>query len=106
MARAVGKDVLLDLMDEVKRLGEVQVRQQATIERMEQRLDLMVEHARALSDDLTLLRADVTQLGATCAELSTGLKRVTGVLVKAIDSTSDRFDDLEARVTRLEKKSA
>ncbi|MFZ5444245.1 MAG: hypothetical protein ACOZQL_29885 [Myxococcota bacterium] len=176
MARVTGKDVVLDLMDEVKRLGDLQVRQDAAFARFEVRLELVIDHTRNLatqmeglsqrvdgltqrmdgltqrmdgltqrmdeltqqmgavtqqmnavtqqmngmtqhlgvvtravadfSDEATSLRADLTTLARTNAETGAGLKRVAALLAKVVDTTDERFDDLEARVLKLEKKSA
>lgn len=183
MARVAGKDVVLDLMEEVKRLGELQVRQDAAFARFEVRLELVIDHTRSLatqldgltqrvdgltqrmdgltqrmdgltqrmdeltqqmnavtqqmnavtqqmnavtqqmngvtqhlggvtravgdfSDETTSLRTDLTALARANADTGAGLKRVTALLAKVIATDDERFDDLEARVLELEKKSA
>jgi chromosome segregation ATPase len=176
MARVTGKDVVLDLMGEVKRLGEVQVRQEAAFARFEMRLELVIDHTRTLatqldgltqrvdglaqrmdgltqrmdeltqrmdeltqqmgavtqqmntitqqmngvtqhlgvvtravadfSDESTSLRGDLTTLARTSGEMGAGLKRVAALLAKMVNTNDERFDDLEARVLELEKKSA
>jgi hypothetical protein len=162
MAKVVGKDLLLDLIDEVKRLGEAQQRQELSTQRLETRVDLLAEHSRemsrridgverqmgvlteqmgvlteqmavlteqmdvvrqqmsvttgqfggvlsvvnAFSDEVTGLRTDLTALSEAQADFGSGLKRISAILVKALGATEDRFDELEQRVARLEKKSA
>lgn len=162
MAKVVGKDLLLDLIDEVKRLGEAQQRQESSTQRLETRVDLLAEHSRelalridgvekqmgvlteqmgvlteqmgvltqqmgllteqmgatagqfggvltvvnAFSDEVTGLRADLTALSEAQADFGSGLKRMSTILVKALGATEDRFDELEQRVAKLEKKSA
>jgi len=162
MAKVVGKDLLLDLIDEVKRLGEAQQRQELSTQRLETRVDLLAEHSRemsrridgverqmgvlteqmgvlteqmavlteqmdvvrqqmsvttgqfggvlsvvnAFSDEVTGLRTDLTALSEAQADFGSGLKRTSAILVKTLGATEDRFDELEQRVARLEKKSA
>lgn len=155
MAKVVGKDVLLDLMDEVKRLGDTQRRHEQSLQRVTTRMDVVVEHSRALghrfeetakqvsslsqrmgavtqqmnsvtqqmhtlseqfggvvghvsgfSGELTSLRADLTEVIGVQAEFGGGLKRLSAILLKALGANEDRFDELEERLTRLEKKSA
>jgi chromosome segregation ATPase len=157
------------LIDEVKRLGEAQQRQELSTQRLETRVDLLAEHSRemsrridgverqmgvlteqmgvlteqmavlteqmavlteqmdvvrqqmsvttgqfggvlsvvnAFSDEVTGLRTDLTALSEAQADFGSGLKRISAILVKALGATEDRFDELEQRVARLEKKSA
>jgi hypothetical protein len=60
----------------------------------------------AFSDEVTGLRTDLTALSEAQADFGSGLKRISAILVKALGATEDRFDELEQRVARLEKKSA
>jgi hypothetical protein len=60
---------------------------------------------RDLSEDQLSLRQDFVGLAAHGRETSAGLRRLSELLVKAVGSTSDNLDELEARIAKLEKKT-
>ena len=140
MARAAGRDVLLQLMEAVGELQGGFARQGEVIERITARLDLMVErssetaeHLRALdgqvralservdgvservgmlsaaftelSEDQTSLRQDFVSLALSHRETRGHLDRIARILRDGFTSTSDRLDDVEQRLARLEKKT-
>jgi chromosome segregation ATPase len=154
MARVIGKDVLVELLDAVEQLKASQKRQDEDIERIVTRLGLMAErsnetvarmdsmtaridaltarmnemtarmnevtarmnelsaemaslreHFRELAEDQLGLRQDFVSLAQHGRQMQAGLQRLSAILVKALDVTDERFDELEARVAALEKKT-
>ncbi|MEW6432583.1 MAG: hypothetical protein AB1730_13855 [Myxococcota bacterium] len=154
MARVMGKDVLVELMEAVEQLKASQQRQDNDIERIVTRLGLMAErsnetvsrmdsmtarmdaltarmnemtarmnemtawmnettaemaslrgHFRELADDQLALRRDFVSLAQHGRQTQTGLQRLSDIIVKALGTTDERFDELEARVAKLEKKT-
>jgi chromosome segregation ATPase len=161
MARVIGKDVLVELLDVVEQLKASQKRQDEDIERIVTRLGLMAErsnetvarmdsmtaridaltarmnemtarmnemtarmnemtarmnelsaemaslreHFRELAEDQLGLRQDFVSLAQHGRQMQAGLQRLSAILVKALDVTDERFDELEARIAALEKKT-
>ncbi|GMU63058.1 MAG: hypothetical protein AMXMBFR34_48210 [Myxococcaceae bacterium] len=154
MARVYGKDLIIELMETVRRLDQGMARQEEVNERIFTRLDLMSERTNAIAgqlgivssrlDDLTQrmneltqrmneltqrmnevagdvtslrsgfveLAADQSLLGSEFAgfrvltqELRQNLRRLTELFVQSLGTSADRFDELEARLAALEKKT-
>ncbi|MCC6335791.1 MAG: hypothetical protein IT380_17580 [Myxococcales bacterium] len=175
MARVYGKDLIIELMETVRRLDQGMARQEEVNERILARLDLMSERTNAIAgqlgvvsgrlDDLTQRMNDLTQrmneltqrmneltqrmneltqrmneltermnevagdvtslrsgfvelaadqslLGSDFArfrvltqELRQNLRRLTELFLQSLDTSTDRFDELEARLAALEKKT-
>lgn len=109
MARAKGRDVLLDLMDTVAALQK----DSATLT---DQFGLMREQVALLRDDLTGIRRALPSLELRVENLEAQfdltietqrrqeghLARLARLLGVMADDTSRRFDDLEARVDALE----
>lgn len=63
------------------------------------------EHFRELADDQLGLRQDFVSLAQHGRQTQAGLQRLSDIIVKALGTTDERFDELEARVAKLEKKT-
>ena len=60
----------------------------------------------AMSDDMTAFAGDLKHLAQGYAETNVHLARLTKLLTDYAGSSDERMDELEARMTKLEKKSA
>lgn len=119
MARAKGRDVVIELMDSVAKL-------EAATTRHADLLESLSEHAIAMSVEMTALSAQLTAASqrmtslesevhllargfvdttklARSIQLETG--RVARLLGEFAGSSSARFDSIEGRLNRLEKKA-
>ncbi|MFO0600622.1 MAG: hypothetical protein U0228_35265 [Myxococcaceae bacterium] len=68
-------------------------------------MQALTTHMRELSDDQLALRGDFVALASNNVQFGVGLRRVTDLLLTALDRSNSRFDTLETRVTKLEKKA-
>lgn len=119
MARAAGKDVLVDLMDAVSELKAGFARQEEHLARVDTRLALMSQRTTevaervamlssaftGLAEDQTALRGEFLQIIQTNRETRATIERMARILKDGFASTSDRLDDVEHRLARLEKKA-
>lgn len=60
----------------------------------------------AMSDDMTAFAGDLKHLAQGYAETNGHLARLTKLLTNYAGSSDERMDELEARMTKLEKMSA
>jgi chromosome segregation ATPase len=60
----------------------------------------------AMSEDMTAFAGDLKHLAQGYSETNGHLARLTKLLTEYAGSSDDRMGELEARVTKLEKKSA
>jgi chromosome segregation ATPase len=72
---------------------------------LSQRMDESSAQMDELAEDLRALRGDFVSLAQHGRETSGGLKRLSEIVVKALGTSEERFDELEARLARLEKKT-
>jgi len=68
-------------------------------------MGMLTAEMRDLADDQLALRGDFVTLSRHGREMQAGLGRLSGILVRALESTDERFDEVEARLTKLEKKT-
>lgn len=120
MARARGRDVVIDLMDAVAKL-------EATTTRQADQLEALAAHAVATSAEMFGLSAQVRDVSQRVAslesefrELAEGfvesaklartieqqLGRVARLLGEFVGSSTSRFDDIEGRLEKLERKAS
>lgn len=147
MARAGGRDVMLEMLDTVERLQRVSERHETDLQQMNVRVGMMSarmssmagrldeltvrtdeltvrlneltvrlnefsvevralrESMVALSEDGTTLAGGFKRLAEGYAETRGHLSRLTRLLTEYAGFSKDRLDELETRVSKLEKKS-
>jgi hypothetical protein len=105
MARAKGRDLVIEVLDAVEKL-------QATTARHSEHLQAMAEHAAFTSQRLTTLEAEFQRSAEdakTSHELSRSIQTSTVQLARVpkelAGTTASRFDEIEDRLTRLERKA-
>jgi len=127
MARVAGRDVVLELLDTVRQLKTNADRHEVDLRRLNTRMDSMaarmvevVERMTALAAETSLLRASVVAMSTDMTAFAGDLKhlaegysetkvlvgRLAKLLTEYAGSNDERMDELEARVLKLEKKSA
>ena len=104
MARATGKDVVLDLMDMVQTLQASQEQQDEIIGRITLRLDLMVERGRAIwqrLDGLTGRMDDVTgrmdDMTVRMNEMTVRMNEMTG----RMNEMTGRMNEMTGRMNDM-----
>ena len=60
---------------------------------------------REMSNDQTAMQADFVRMAGTTRESQAVLKHMATVLTNSITSTDERFEKIEARLTKVEKKT-
>jgi hypothetical protein len=120
MARAKGRDLVIEVLDAVEKLQATTARHSehlqamaARAERMSAQVVALSEHAAFTSQRLTTLEAEFQRSAEdakTSYELSRSIQTSTVQLARVLKeiagTTASRFDEIEDRLTRLERKAS
>ena len=104
MARAKGRDVMLDLMEAVAKLETLASAHADAFEALTGKVTVLADNVVALADNVVALAQGFSRTNSTVRSSEQQLKRVARLLVE-LAGDHQRIEVLEERVEKLERKA-